>query len=316
MKQPADSSSLAPHAAAAKERELLRERERLLREIQRKKRQLESAREKASSEAEAAVRLMAPLVQRHDALVRKLVLLFDELLLPGRSTSRARNQIGRFRRVLEMQGVLPPLADPEHAEPARADEDGQRERDEPSAPRPPKVGQRVAGADQVGQQRRSLRELFRSLARAVHPDQARQEDERARRTDIMKEVTRAYEDGDLARLIELENAWRSAQVIGQSTDPEARCSELLRLNRELLKQVRELTRQIRDIKREARDASSGVPAEELAAQASHELEELAAVYAVLRDFRDGKLSLADLLRDEPSRAPKRPRSRAAARRPW
>jgi hypothetical protein len=258
---------------------------------------------------------MAPLVQRHDALIRKLVAIFDELLEPGRLATRARNQIGRFRRLLEMQGVLPPLADPEDVEQVSAGDEEGHAWDEPPPARPPAPGQRVAGAGQVGQQRRSLRELFRSLARAVHPDQARHEDERARRTDVMKQVTRAYEDGDLARLIELENAWQSEQTIEQLADPEARCRELLRLNRELLKQVRELTRQIRDIKREARDASAGIPADELAAQASHELDELAAIYAVLRDFRDGKLTLADLVRGEPSPAPKRPRSRAAARRP-
>jgi hypothetical protein len=314
----AQPSGLAPHAAAEKERELLRERERLLREIQRKKRQLESVRQQASSEAEASVRQMAPLVQRHDALIRKLVALFDELLAPDRLATRARNQIGRFRRALELQGVLPPRVDADEAD-AVGEEDeeaGQPAWEDAPRRRAPAAGAKVAGAEQVGQQRRSLREVFRSLARAVHPDQARQEDERARRTDVMKEVTRAYEDGDLAKLIELEAAWHTENSVVPSSDPEARCQELSRQNRELLKQVRELTRQIRDLKREAREASAGVPAEELAAQASHELDDLAAIYAVLRDFRDGKLSLADLLRGEPRPAPKRPRSRAAARRPW
>jgi hypothetical protein len=311
MTRTAKPGALAPHAAAAKAAELIRERGRLLREVERKKRQLESVRQKTSAEAEQSVRAMAPLVRRHAELIRRLVAIFDELLAPGRLPTRARNQIGRFRRALELQGVLEPLDEEEARE--QADDDGEPDWQEPPAPA---RGENVAPAEQVGQERRSLRELFRSLARAVHPDQARHEAERVRRTEIMKEVTRAYEDGDLARLLQLEIAWRGEDAESSTTDPEERCAELTKQNRELLKQVRELTRQIRDLKREARDASRGLPAEELAALASYELDDLTTLYAVLSDFRDGKLSLADLLREPPSREPKRPRSPTAARRPW
>ena len=59
----------------------------------------------------------------------------------------------------------------------------------------------------------------------------------------MKEATRAYEEGDLARLIELESAWHSAAGTAGEGDPEARGCELERINRELLDQVRRLTRE-------------------------------------------------------------------------
>ena len=45
-------------------------------------------------------------------------------------------------------------------------------------------------------------------------------DEKTRRTEAMKEVTRAYESGDLARLLEIERRW-SASAAVDSSDAEA-----------------------------------------------------------------------------------------------
>jgi ketosteroid isomerase-like protein len=161
---------------------------------------------------------------------------------------------------------------------------------------PPASAPEVAGAEQVGQQRRSLRELFRSLAKAVHPDQARHDGERERRTEVMKEVTRAYEDGDLARLLELESNWQTEQAVSEHSDSVARCRELERVNRELLDQVRRLTRQVRDMKREARDASMGLSPTELADQASSELDELEEICRFVEKFRDGRMTAAEFAR--------------------
>jgi len=52
-----------------------------------------------------------------------------------------------------------------------------------------------------------MRDLFRRLATAIHPDKAQDADSQEERTEAMKEVTRAYRDGDLASLIELEKVW-------------------------------------------------------------------------------------------------------------
>jgi len=110
----------------------------------------------------------------------------------------------------------------------------------------------------------------------------------------MKQVTRAYEEGDLARLVELENAWQSQQSLAESGDPELRCRELERLNRELLDQLREVTRALRDAKRDLREAALHQPPDELVELASLELDDVAGVCELLRRFRDGKISLGDL----------------------
>jgi hypothetical protein len=300
---------LALHAAGARVQELLKERARLLREVQKKQRQLEQVRERASRVAHESFTRMAPLVERQQVLEAELVALFKELLEPGRSTARARSQLQRLRRSLELQGLLTPSFEEDEGEGGHDDEG-----DLPPPPPPPprsKPGRpEVPGASQVGQQRRSLRDIFRNLARAVHPDQARHEQERARRTEVMKQVTRAYEDGDLARLLELESAWQSERALSEGGDPEARCRELERLNRELLDQLRDVTRALRDAKSDLRDAADTHPPDELFELASLELDELEAIRDAVRRYRDGKLTLADLMRGPlPS-----PRRRSRARR--
>lgn len=51
----------------------------------------------------------------------------------------------------------------------------------------------------------ALRDLFRRLVSAVHPDRECEEDERARRTALMQRVNRAYADEDLLGLLEVQS---------------------------------------------------------------------------------------------------------------
>jgi hypothetical protein len=282
---PLAAAGLVLHEAAARAQLLLRERARLLRDVQRKKLQLAQVQEKATQGARDAVTRVAPLMQQHQRLRHELTGIFSELLVEGRLTARARREVARLRSDLQLRGVLPPLAD---------DDDPKRQVDE--APRrnghtrgTARSEPRVTGAQQVGQTRRSLRELFRSLARAMHPDQARHETDRQERTQRMKEATRAYEDGDLARLLELESEWRNERAGAEAGDSLARCRELEGINRELLKQVRSLTRRLRDAKREARTQSRDLVPDELVEQATFELDALQQIHEYLQRLRDGKL---------------------------
>ncbi len=60
-----------------------------------------------------------------------------------------------------------------------------------------------------------LRRLYREVAKQVHPDLATDEEDRARRTRLMAEVNRAYEEGDEARLQAILKEWESRPVTGE-----------------------------------------------------------------------------------------------------
>ncbi|RYZ04279.1 MAG: hypothetical protein EOO73_24645 [Myxococcales bacterium] len=316
--------ALAPHVAQERAEELSKERARLLREVQKKQRQLELVKQRARDMADQAVARMAPILERQRKLAHELAALFAELLADARLSARARKQLERLRRSLELQGVL----QPHPADDVESGEDDWEQGEGASGQggrggtreHPPHAGARradaggapreVAGAKQVGQQRRSLRDIFRSLARAIHPDQARQEDDRERRTEVMKQVTRAYEDGDLARLIELESAWQTEQVVFGAGNSEARCRELERLNRELLDQLRDVTRQLRDAKRELAESELSYPPQDIVELAHLELDDVEGVCELLRRFRDGRISVSDLT-DGPLPRPRRRQRRRA-----
>ena len=122
----------------------------------------------------------------------------------------------------------------------------------PTAPRPADRG--------------ALRTLFRRLAEALHPDKVQDEGERARRTEIMKQITVAYQGGDYAKLIALERTWASAIAAGLELD-------------ELADDADELERRL---------AARGRAIAELEAQ----LAEVEAELRALRTSDDGRLARA------------------------
>lgn len=72
---------------------------------------------------------------------------------------------------------------------------------------------------------RDIKKLYRQLAQKIHPDRARDEDDRAWRTQLMTEANRAYRGGDEAALREILSLWeegqgsrRPARAAGAATD--------------------------------------------------------------------------------------------------
>ncbi len=61
----------------------------------------------------------------------------------------------------------------------------------------------------------------------------------------MKQATQAYEAGDLARLLELEQGWRRGQSLAPVDSTEASCRELERVIAELRAQASQLQRELR-----------------------------------------------------------------------
>lgn len=75
-----------------------------------------------------------------------------------------------------------------------------------------------------------LKNLFRGLARRVHPDLAPDPGERGRRHEFMAEATRAYRAGDARRLQWLLEHWEAS---GAELNAAERESEEARLNRRI-----------------------------------------------------------------------------------
>lgn len=89
-----------------------------------------------------------------------------------------------------------------------------------------------------------VKKLFRTLAQKIHPDRARNEQDRAWRTQLMAEANRAYRAGDEAALQEVfalwrEGAWRETLA---RPDADSLTSQLTSLKRRIAEIERELNR--------------------------------------------------------------------------
>jgi hypothetical protein len=93
--------------------------------------------------------------------------------------------------------------------------------------------------------KKSLRSIYISLAKMLHPDTEINEDQKAEKTELMKKVTVAYDQKDLATLLKLEMEWvnRTADDLQKLTD-----GKLKLYNKVLSEQVDELEEELCQLK--------------------------------------------------------------------
>lgn len=237
------------------------------------------------------------------ALDRELHALLQALVDdPARSRSQ-RAEIARIYRSLEGDVILP------RARPgARAGQAAPPPIDEP----PPRRGRGARADEELASsrprpaERGTLRALFRRLAEALHPDKVQDDRERARRTEVMKQVTVAYQEGDYARLVEIELAWASAPsdvagAAGLDADELARRLAVKeRAIAELEAQLAALEREIRKLRSSADGRLARAYAEHGGAdgrlpdelEVAADVERMRAVRDFVVAFRDGAISFA------------------------
>ena len=295
------------HAEGERYSTLLKECERLLRSIRTKKLKLERALVESKEARSAVLEQLDPFLTRYDATTAQIRVLFEELLAPGRLSARAAKLVDKVRRTLAGLGFLGALDEEplerRDAEDSESEGQGDPFGDEypsPSAGDPSSQGygrREVGSAEQRGQAKNqeSLRAVFRRLVAASHPDRASDEADRERRTAAMKQATQAYERGDLARLLELEQAWQRGQGLPPAGSDEARCRELELVIRELRAQASQLQREVRGAQLSASLTPLAEPIVQAIEEAKADVEQLEALRDFVISFRDGKISLGEFV---------------------
>ena len=278
---------------------------KLLAEIakcQEKARRLDALLEDAENIASLTLR---PLVREIEALEEEVHALFGELLLLGRLPKAARGQVRALYGALQARGVLGERGAAQAAQDREAAAEERRaQREPPHADTHPAPSAREPRDTPFED---SLRVVFRRLALAMHPDTAEEGPERARRTEAMKEITRAHGQRDLARLLELSRLWLATGVAtpdAAGNDAEARCQAQERTNASLRKQLRLAERTLRKEKSsplalailDAGQSGGGRALAEIVVEVTQERDRVRDVRDLVRGYRDGKVSLAALSR--------------------
>jgi hypothetical protein len=280
-----------------------KEHARLLREIEKSKLRCQATEQVSRDAHDELYRDATGLRVRLSSALKELHEIFGVLLSPKSRLSRSdRAALQRFYR-----HVLGGWPAPEPDEPTPEE----REASE-GAPPPFDEG---AGANQPREHASAhkpsegntglLRALYKKLAVALHPDRARDPKESARLTAVMKEVTRAYAEEDLAKLVELDRSWLVQNSEGDAAgDLERRAAALVEANRELRRQLRALTARLRELEDVlpgvARRGKRPPDAAEIAAATlqalERELGDLERMRDAARDLFEGRSSVFEFLR--------------------
>ena len=290
---------------------LLRERSRLLKKIAAKRQELEQECETIRSTMQTLMSKMQGLVIERNQLVDEMHRLFDELLAEGRLSKSARKKVSAVYQIIKESNDFEPLDFDTVAHPANPETHGgfsepeANDTEPTSEPGPAAASARHAGG-QPGND--SLRGLFRRLTMALHPDRVQHEGEQKRRTDVMKEVTRAYEDGDFARLIEIEQQWMTGGNVDSATHNEAaKRAALERTVKELQSQLKAVTSEVRFVRASSplrelfgssrrRRVDGQGPIDAMVASANEDLERMRQMRDFVRAFSERKVSLAEFMR--------------------
>jgi hypothetical protein len=250
------------------------ERDRLLTRISARKSELERLIEKGRIIGLEVADEVEPIVAEHSAVSEEIQRLFAELTAPGRLPKRAQRQVAAAYESLKETGILGA---------------GELEPSDPPTERP--EGGYSAQRPDDDAANRLIRDVYRRLAGALHPDRVLDDGEKERRTEAMKVVTVAYGEGDLASLVEIEKSLGAA--VETPTASEA-AEVLSRTIAELRRQLAALEEEVREIKGSL-TGHSVKAMRQLAEQARDELADLQAVRDFVRSFRDGKIDLARFL---------------------
>jgi HAMP domain-containing protein len=289
---------------------LRRERDRVLKEIGSKRRELERAVAKIEAARGEVTARMTPVMDQHQAVEEELHALFVELLAPGRLAKRKQRTVREIYLELHETGLIGPprveIPKPRRAADGFFDDMFGKDAWEDSsfhgrAHAGPRSGGYSANKPGAESKHQSLRSLFKRLVVALHPDRTQQEDERTRRTEAMKEVTQAYETGDLARLIELEAHWAAGTLTPEAPDDARRAVQALeRTVAELKRQLRDVLDGLRETRRseayklmkdlERQKKAGGDALAEAFEEARARLDEVCKVRDFVAAFRAGKLT--------------------------
>ena len=315
------SPSLALSSLHFRLQALEEEHQWLLKQIGRKRNELKKFLDQMRSLATEIFQRGQPLYEKLTDLDREIHALFDEILTARKLGQQTKKRILGIYETLQLTGVISPKF-----------EDGDEELDELFGDEESEGSSEqsaqdfFSGGDSYGRhddgtelspesspkspESRQIRRTFLRMAEIFHPDKVTDPETRMRHNEIMKEVNRAYKEGDIARLLEIERQHQmgdSFAVEGSSESDLKRQCERVETNNELLKkQYENLKRELRSVRntpegemvRASRACEKdGIdPIEQMLEEMKLQVQSTEKIYNFVRDFRDKKITVKEFLR--------------------
>jgi hypothetical protein len=300
------TTTLAPSAAHIRLDGLESEHERLLKQIKKKRNEVTNFVEQMRSYATEIYHKTTPKVQKITALNQEIHILFKEILTNKKLGKQTKKKITEIYRSLQSAGIISYDSDDEDIIEDDFDDDEEQ--------RPPHEYHQHQSQTEFASpsatksdESKKIRSYFLRLAEIFHPDKASDSETQAKHTEIMKEINKAYQEGDLARLLEIEELHQVGESIDSNSDSDLtrKCDRLEKQIQFLKKQYEGLKRELREYKKspggsivaDCRKAKKhGVdPINEISEQIDHQVQIISEIRDYVKDFESSKMSVQEFL---------------------
>ena len=293
---------------------LEKEHQSLLKQIKKKRTELNNFVEKMRSLATEVFHRVSPNMQTMAELDAEIHALFTEILNTRKMGKQTQKNIQSLYRSLQMGGII----SYKHIEEEKENDDNeeldelfedndsqenhQRRRQFWEAEQDSE-SPTVARTDES----RKIRQTFLRLAEIFHPDKVKDNETQMTHTEIMKEINKAYQDGDLARLLEIERKYEVGETIDNNSEDDLsrRCKNIEQHNQILKNQYEKLKQELRLAKNTPegsmvadykKAAKQGIDCIELMLETIQSQTKIVAeIRDFVQDFKDKKITIKEFL---------------------
>lgn len=289
---------------------LEKENSKLIKQIETNRTKLNNFNESIRDVGVQIAQRVAPLRQKMMELDEQIHAVFQEILTGRKLGKKSRKDIESVYHALQYDGVISPQHLPIDSEDFEDDEDDQFNEQSDWHHHRGQSSQQVLedipkpDRDEL----KKIRQLFLRLADSFHPDKVTDPVEKEYRTEIMKEINLAYQDGDLARLLAIEKQQELGAIIDRdcSDDLTRHCAKVEAENTYLKEQLETLKRQLKLIKKSEQGEITAVfkkitkyggdPIAEALREAETQISFIEQMYQFVVDFRDRRITIKDFLK--------------------
>ena len=298
---------------------LQKEHQWLLKQIKRKRTEVNNFVNQMRSLALELFEKTAPISQKAINLDQEIHDLFEEILTERKLGKKSREQIEEIYQMLQAIGLISYRMEHEQEEEQGEEFDELFEFDQEEMnqfqsesrkyyQQPREEKQQDLEANKTKEMSKNVRHLFLKLAEKFHPDKVTDPETQTRHTEIMKELNRAYQEGDLATLLEIEKNNQVEEILLADNEDEQtrKCNRLAKDNAILKEQYEHLKLELRlakntpegeMVKNYRRAKKEGIDMiSEMITVLEKELEALVKIRDFVLQFKNKKISIKDFLK--------------------
>ena len=295
------TTSLARSSLQEQVEALRKDQEWLFKQIQRKRTELSNFVAQIEEISREMYQRCSPIVQKMMERDREIHQMFKAILRNKKLNKTNKKKVKKVYQQLQNDGVISP--EEAHQKQSFSPPDMNEQEQEKAS-----TNERKEISDPPSNKGK-IRETFLRLASRFHPDKVTDRETQDQYTTIMQEVNKAYQEGDFAKLLEIERKQHDAETISFSQEAESDTDKqrlrLIRENDILRQQYEEIKQELRYLRNTPegsmvsdyrRAKKEGIdPLQETVEEGESQLEFITEVRDFVQDFQNRKITLEEFL---------------------